>query len=128
MLQFNAQGYLEPFEAIATELTTAKEFFTWNEHRKNLWQNFEAFTTELQNILQTNFTIWLNGSFVTQKEIPNDLDLVSFIDYRKYDRIVLDLLEIKQKYRPQKIDSYFVPNYPEKHKKSYLTELDKKDW
>ncbi|MCS6795166.1 MAG: hypothetical protein NZ516_04335, partial [Raineya sp.] len=59
-LQFNAQGYLEPFEAIATELTTAKEFLTWNEHRKNLWQNFEAFTTELQNILQTNFTIWLN--------------------------------------------------------------------
>jgi hypothetical protein len=128
MHQFNPEGYLEPYEAIASDLASCKALLVWNEARNEIWGNFEAFVSELQSILQNPFTIWLNGSFATQKEKPNDLDLVVFVEFQVYEVNISKLLQLKQKYKKLKIDSYFTPKYPQTHPNHYLYELDKKEW
>lgn len=128
--QFNSKGYLEPYEAIATDLADAKEFLVWNEARNEIWGNFEAFVSELQSILQSSFTLWLNGSFATQKEKPNDLDLVVFVDFSVYAAHEKALAKFRTlAYRKsQKLDVYFVKVFPEMHEYRFVYELDKKEW
>lgn len=128
MPNFNSKGYLEPYEAIEIDLVSAEELLLWNEARREIWHNFKAFLEELEEVLQSSFVIWLNGSFVSKKEQPNDLDLVIFTDFRAYEATITKLLQLKQKYKKAKIDSYFTPHYPEKHEKKYIYELDKRDW
>lgn len=130
MLQFNPNGYLEPYEAIETDLAKAQTFLVWNEIRSLIWTNFEAFLRELQGILQSSFEIWLNGSFTTKKENPNDLDLVVFVDFQAYETHEKNLLQFKTlSYRKsQKLDVYFVKKYPENHKFRFVYELDRKEW
>lgn len=129
-MNFNSEGFLEPFTAIETDLASVKDILVWNEARNEIWGNFETFLRELQGILQSSFTIWLNGSFATKKEIPNDLDLVVFIDFQGYSAHEKDLAKFKTlSYRKiQKLDVYFVKVYPENHQFRFVYELDQKEW
>ena len=128
MLNFNENGYLSPFEAIATEVSTAKSAFTFNEHRGVIWSYFEGFALELQNMLQMPFSIWVNGSFTTQKAPPNDLDCVVFIDFEVYETHKKALFLLQSKYEIMNIDSYLVIKYPQNHSKYSIYQLDKQDW
>ena len=49
--------------------------FGWNEHRKRLLGDFSKF---LKNEIQTMFSepLFFDGSFVTDKELPDDIDVV----------------------------------------------------
>ncbi len=130
MLNFNSNGYLVPFEAIATEVSTAKSAFTFNAHREKIWLCFEAFVLELQSLLQMPFSIWLNGSFTTQKALPNDLDCVVFIDFEVCERLNVELQKFKSlQYRKKNyLDIYFVKTYPTTHKEKFFEEIDTKEW
>lgn len=63
------------------------------------------------------FEIWINGSFVTNKEEPNDIDIVFFFDPAKANSLPADkkilLEEVANnsfsKYR-YNCDVYFIPN------------------
>ena len=130
MLKFNENGYLEPFEGITTELEIAKNAFTFNEHRITIWSHFENFITELQNLFQNDFSIWLNGSFTTKKEFPNDLDCVIFIDFKIYGILERDLQKFKElQYKKENyLDIYFVKIYPKGHKNKIFEDFDVIEW
>ena len=130
VLQFNENGYLEPYEAIPTDMETAKKVLVWNEARKELWNNFEGFIREVQEVLASPFSVWLNGSFVSKKEVPNDIDAVVFVDYQLYDTHEKTLAKFKALTfrKNQKLDVYFVKHYPENHKFRFVYELDKQEW
>ena len=130
MLNFNENGYLAPFEAIATEVNTAKSAFAFNEHRGVIWSYFEGFALELQNMLQMPFSIWVNGSFTTQKAFPNDLDCVVFIDFEVYETVEKELQRFKSlEYKKANfLDIYFVKIYPKEHKKHFFQEIDTMEW
>ncbi len=65
--------------------------FTWNEHRISLFTNFMLF---LESELRPHFPypIFFDGSFVTDKELPDDtdvvLDLSNAPDDRKWGALV----------------------------------------
>ena len=130
MLNFNENGYLLPFEAIATEVSTAKSALTFNEHRGVIWSYFEGFALELQNMLQMPFSIWVDGSFTTQKAFPNDLDCVVFIDFEVYETVEKELQRFKSlEYKKANfLDIYFVKVYPKEHKKHFFQEIDTMEW
>ncbi len=130
MLNFDENGYLIPFEEIETDINITKSTFTFNEHRTNIWQHFEAFILELQNMLQTPFSVWLNGSFTTQKPLPNDLDCVVFIDFEMYEILEKELQKFKSlKYKKENfLDIYFVKIYPKDHKKKIFEDFDLTEW
>ena len=49
--------------------------FQESEHRPRLWADFTAFLREVKmsGIVES---VWLDGSFVTSKSAPNDVDLI----------------------------------------------------
>lgn len=71
---------------------------------------------EFQNRITKNFTQWINGSFISQKENPKDIDFVTFLDHKTYEvqEVFLDRfwsfsLEDKG------LDAYLIAKYPEGH-------------
>jgi hypothetical protein len=67
------------------------------EHRKQLLDNFLLFNKELKAILKSPFFQWIDGSFVTNKELPNDLDVVTFVDYEVLQHFEYEMIWMKAK-------------------------------
>jgi hypothetical protein len=64
-------------------------------------------------LITPNFTQWINGSFVTQKEQPGDIDFVSFIDFDLYERkrAIIEPGMISTKTYNQGLDAYVLKCY-----------------
>ena len=65
----------------------------------------------------TTFFQWIDGSFATQKPIPGDIDVVSFIDYdqiAKNARAVYHFTENAK--RLYEVDAHFAPTVSRKHR------------
>lgn len=90
--------------------------FKNKEKRLNLIERFSYLITKVEEI-GIPFEIWINGSFVTKKEEPNDIDVAFF-----YDPIVANALPDEKKLIFQELanngiskyryncDVYFLPN------------------
>jgi len=50
--------------------------FNEGKHREELFENFRSLCEELHKNLGIDCKLWVNGSFVTEKEKPNDIDVV----------------------------------------------------
>lgn len=48
----------------------------WNVHRCQLWGGFKRFLHEVYRPIGVSFPIWIDGSFVRQKQKPSDVDVV----------------------------------------------------
>ncbi|WP_394351052.1 DUF6932 family protein [Spirosoma arboris] len=70
------------------------------------------------------------GSFVTRKRNPNDIDMVTFIDFRRYEQYepFFDSLRQLHYLRKTDVDGYFVRVYPADHPNYRLFDLDRADW
>ncbi|WP_445938546.1 DUF6932 family protein [Pseudomonas sp.] len=56
-------------------LDDIESHFTWNSHRKSLFDRFSLFlNAELRPVFP--HPIYFDGSFVTDKELPDDTDVV----------------------------------------------------
>ncbi|MBK8563297.1 MAG: hypothetical protein IPN76_08105 [Saprospiraceae bacterium] len=88
-LQFNKVGYLSPGEPIQLTLTELSNVFVAgfpnSERRRWLFDNFERYLYRFQDELFPHFEVWVNGSFVTLVEEPNDIDFVVFLDYQVFE-------------------------------------------
>jgi hypothetical protein len=114
-LTFTPEGFLTPFEKINVDLATFERTFVTDfpnsETRKTLFYNYLRYIDSFSKEITPNFTQWIDGSFVTQKENPNDIDLVTFIDQKYY--IQNDESEKLDKFfsfswENEKIDAYIV--------------------
>ena len=121
---FNSLGYLTP------------GFHDWthDEIKKNLVDSFQnsagretIFRGYLQLVIEITQLVdtaeqWLDGSYVTNKINPGDIDLVSIIDKDKVDCLDPDKQEQLMKLLAgpdtkitHHCDSYFVPKVPDNH-------------
>jgi hypothetical protein len=104
-------------------LTRAAIFEYWTYHRAAL---VELITVEKQ---------WLDGSFVTDKADPGDVDLATFYDAATYEalpthrRLMLDVL-LAGAYTKEMwgCDAYSVAIYPEGHQYRNLYEAARDYW
>ncbi|WP_313375642.1 DUF6932 family protein [Chishuiella sp.] len=53
--------------------------FPNNDKRKELFENFLKFLEMLKNV-NSKFEIWIDGSFTTEKEEPEDIDILIIYD------------------------------------------------
>lgn len=88
-MQFSKLGILIPPDKISTSLLALKEElvqkYSGESTRHNLFVNYLHYIQEFKKGVSPNFTHWIFGSFVTQKESPEDLDFVNLIDYQDYE-------------------------------------------
>jgi len=85
----------------------------FSEHRNFLWKEYQNYLSEIMQLLQTNFFQYLDGSFITQKINPNDIDVVSFIDANLWETHLQDFNKISKKYK--NIDAYYIGLYASEH-------------
>ncbi|MEM9983021.1 MAG: hypothetical protein AAF734_11035 [Bacteroidota bacterium] len=86
-LSFNTQGYLQPAGINSVTLDIFEEMFvnSFGEEsvRKKLYQKFLTYNQALGVIFEgQDYTQWIDGSFVSLKTRPRDIDLVNLIDYQ----------------------------------------------
>jgi len=132
---FDIRGYLKPYEKIETSY---KEFrdnfvlpFDQNSTRHQLFNHYEKYTQDFSERVTSNFSQWINGSFVSSKRNPGDIDIVSLIDYRVAEEKSLIIRSefigeaVSKKYG---IDAYLLIIYPENHKLHSWTSTDLLYW
>lgn len=133
-MKFDAFGHLTPYEVIETDYAAFKEVFVTafpnSLTRPGIFDEYAAYIARLNNAFGANYYQWLGGSFITLKPNPRDLDVVTFLDYRIYERRSRELWQFRQERNERKlrIDGYFVPVYPEGHPKRGLFESDQIQW
>lgn len=126
-LKFDDWGNLLPYDILGISLHDFEENFVFNEHRKQLFEVYLQIIIDLKSIGIEHFTHWINGSFTTLKAFPNDIDVVTIVDFTLYNAFEKELLELKIRYK-ESIDLYFLVDYPENHKNNIRTQFDKTEW
>jgi hypothetical protein len=128
-MQFDDNGYLFPYGAIASTVNEIESEFCFTEQRALLFGKFVSYNSLMSAILGNNaFKQWINGSFVTKKSVSNDIDFVSFIDYQLFEKHEKELDFLRNGAKGQGLDSYFVKVYPKTHRNYPITEGDSADW
>ena len=88
------------------------------------------YTNELKKRCADVLTQWIDGSFVTKKQEPGDIDLVTFIDFSVAEKLGDDLKDFK--YPLSEIvfvvDAYLVKIYPPGHQLHQLYVSDSAYW
>jgi hypothetical protein len=135
MIEFDENGFIKPYEVIETDLATIEKIFVeempFSSTRKMIFDNYLAYNAELKQIIPTGFVQWIDGSFITKKRNPNDIDLVTFIDFGQYNANQKALEGLNQQMKLAKkriLDVYFVQIYAENHVRRNWYEIDKTQW
>ena len=134
-MEFDDLGYLSPCSVIETNLETFEKIFIskfeYSDTRKKLFQNYLSYIHNFKNQISENFYQWIDGSFVTSKLNPNDIDIVTFLDAGIYENNLVKLVDFQgvNLKMEQKLDCYFVKEYPVGHKNhEIITHYDSLEW
>jgi hypothetical protein len=116
VLNFDENGHLTPYDIIETNLETLHSTFAFNPHRERLFENYLAFIDDLKRLELGAFFQWIDGSFATNKSLPNDIDCITFVndDVIKLKKSRLDALI--ERYRYRQIDSKYFAFLPHDHR------------
>lgn len=135
MLKFDHYGLLTP----ATGIDATKEMihaelvapFGTGTRREELYSGWLRYNADLQNLLQDALLEqWVNGSFVSQKIRPGDIDVVTLCDGKRLQELSSQLRrfrkhEAKAHYG---VDGYFLEVYARDHRWASRTTSDKAYW
>lgn len=130
-LSFDIRGNLKPYEVIQVSMEVFQDTFVnaFDEEsaRQELFEYYNQYMKDLSGLITRDFFQWIDGSYISNKVKPNDIDLITVIDYRDYEENQ-DILERefasfagRKKYQ---VDGYILANYPENHKKHIFTKSD----
>lgn len=99
--------------------------------RPIIFERYEKYLEAFKKKVSPRFVQWINGSFVTKKKNPDDIDFVTFLDYKVYEEkelVVKDEFVRKSVLNSYGIDAYLVVIYPENHKLYSCTKSDTLYW
>ncbi len=127
MFRYNSDGYLRPYKAIETTIESFENEFVTNPRRKNLFDKYLKFNLGLAEIGIIPYTQWINGSYVSKIELPNDIDLVTFVNYQKVLKFESRLKHLSWELRKW-LDTSYVAVYPEGHPLNNITVILQNDY
>jgi hypothetical protein len=134
MIIFNNRGHLIPNTNIKSSLGELEEEFVHkfnNTKRSELYTKYLHYSTGLKKLLDNADLIqWIDGSFVTKKAEPRDIDLITFIDDGKADLLGADIEQFKYPLSLEifGVDAYLVKVYKRESKKYPLYIGDQMYW
>lgn len=134
-LEFDDKGYLKPYERITINIEEFEEFFIKNfepdSTRREIYESYKNFLFDFRKEINPSFIQWINGSFVTNKTNPNDIDFVTLIDhniYQKKRNVIDNRFRLKNAKEIYNVDAYTVEIYPEDHPKHSISKIDLVYW
>lgn len=136
-MTFNTKGYLEPGLHNMGVDEVERNFVTNFPHsstRESIMDGFKKHSDEI-NVIVDECIKFLDGSFVSNKNDPGDIDMVCFIDGDKVDSLspadqakLQALVAGPVTKASHKCDAYFCPTYPDNHPKHAHTRSQRKYW
>ncbi len=132
---FDIRGYLKPY---GKNKIDHKKFhaefvdpFEEDSTRHELYNGFVKYNNNLKRLLNHHkYTQWIDGSFISTKINPKDIDVVSLIDnnlIEKYEKELVEFITKKGKTN-YGIDGYILRIYPKDHPKYVRTKTDLIYW
>ncbi|MFH6992417.1 DUF6932 family protein [Flavobacterium sp. FlaQc-48] len=134
MLNFNHSGLLVPDALIKSTLHELENEFVdkiQTEKRKELFDNYVKYSNDLKEVFNLKeLQQWINGSYVTQKRNPGDIDLVTFIDYDVIKRLgdTVNKFIFPASESIYGVDAYIIEVYPQDHKDYFKYRADYAHW
>ena len=119
-LKFDKHGNLQPYEISLITKEEFKYIFVRcfddiSTTRSELYALYEQFSNDFSTLFTDEFVHWINGSFSSNKDNPNDIDVVTLFEFTaELDRKADVLKQFTSKgYSKQSysVDSYIVPVY-----------------
>jgi hypothetical protein len=134
-ITFDQRGCLHPYQLIELELTDFQNYFVSNfpqsETREAIFSNFMDYIHDFQREILPSFKIWINGSYVTQKLNPRDIDFVIFIPhdiYTIHEKLIKAQYKTTGAARYFSIDAYMIEVFSAKHPNFVFTQSDTIYW
>ncbi|WP_428667494.1 DUF6932 family protein [Runella sp.] len=134
-MTFDNLGNLFPYDIIKTDLVSFEQVFVTNfpksATRRRIFENYQQLIVDFKHQVTGSFYQWIDGSFVSEKVNPNDIDIITFLDHKIYEIQAQKLMNFSgyELQREKKIDSYFVKLYPVEHPHyEIITKLDTLEW
>jgi hypothetical protein len=134
MLHFDNRGYLTPYKVIPSTVKEMREYFVENirsETRKEIFEKYLRYSDDLKDVLGgIPLKQWVNGSFVTMKRSPKDIDLVTFIDHYAVNKIgnKIDNFRSIGSRKTYGVDAYVMEIYPNESSFHRLMKYDLLEW
>jgi hypothetical protein len=126
MLIFNCSGLLVPDNKITSSLEELETEFVKNiptPKRKEIFEAYKNYSGQFKKVCNLQeLHQWINGSFVTKKSSPGDIDLITFLDFEIVKKLGDSINNFK--YPNSEIiygvDAYIIEVYPENHKNWFI--------
>jgi len=134
-LNFDEKGHLIPYERITLNIEEFEEFFIKNfepdSTRNEIYKSYRRYISDFQKEITPIFSQWIDGSFVTKKMNPKDIDFVTLIDHNIYNekrKLIDSNFRLKNAKEIYQVDAYTVEIYPEDHNKHSISKIDLVYW
>jgi hypothetical protein len=134
MLEFDQKGFLIPDNIIRSTLKELEHVFVEKiptESRKKHFESYLNYSKELKKLCGNSELIqWIDGSFITKKENPNDIDLVTFLDFESTKSIYHLLGNFKEPLSKTVygVDAYILYTYSQNDKRYFFQQSDRAYW
>lgn len=130
-IEFDHLGNLRPYEKVEMTLPQFKSIFVnlfdKNSSRHSIFENYQRYISDFKKQVSSEFTHWINSSFVSNKENPKDIDFVNTVD----SEIVLEKTSLIESnfinagvLKNYQIDAYLLIKYSEMHTRYIRTQTD----
>ncbi|QKZ13025.1 DUF6932 family protein [Spirosoma sp. KUDC1026] len=126
-LSFDQLGYLQPYDIVSADWNTFVEQFGESFQRQEILTRYKSFLDRLRDIVPFRHRHWIDGSFVSKKMQPNDIDVIIFVPHVCFATASGKLKELKEQFR-ECIDCYFVEVFPPDHNRYEIGRADELDW
>lgn len=135
MLELGHDGLLQPPGLIKSDVAELKRVFV-DEIKNSItrgetFKNYLRYSEELKKTLDgAILQQWINGSFVTAKTNPSDIDFVTFVDTDLIKKVgaQLDIFKPGACWELYHVDAYIIEVHPDSTQESNFTQADKVYW
>lgn len=134
MIEFDENGFLKPYGPSRTDLDTLEQVFvnefTTSTTRREHFERFREYNERLRVLMSVELVQWIDGSFVSRKTNPNDIDVLTFVDDQLFTQHgqALKLLKNEFDKGAGRVDAYFIRVYPDGHLYRNHYESDRVQW
>lgn len=134
-LKFDARGNLVPYKKVQLTFEELKQLFVTpfspDSLRHSIFENYCRFLDDFQTQIIPNFIQWVDGSFVTKKANPADIDFVTILDFKTFvenKQLIESQFRLTGAKKTYDVDAYTVRKYPEEHRNHLLYQHELVYW
>lgn len=126
-MQYDSNGNLTPSGKIEVDAEDFKRHFVdaypESATRHRIYEGFQAYQETLLNTVRSDIEQWIDGSWVSYKQDPNDIDVVNLVDSQFFEPSEFYRNKLYTKHGSKErymVDAYVIVVYPKDDPRYYI--------